>query len=396
MNVEATPAPESITRIASPEQLVGAREARGWSRSDIAAKLGMMPRQIDAIEQGRWEALPGNAFVRGAIRAYGKALQLDVAPLLAALGAQANAPELRPSSSLDSPLPRHGALGFDNGGSGSRIVWILLGVIGVIAIAMYFGRGADLGQVLEPGRSGSTTGRSTVDVVPVVPGASSGSDVSDVQRGSATAGSGAGAATPAAPSAVPQPAGSAAVPAPSAGAPAAGATAGVGGSDGSAGAGGASGSASSGMSGGASSGGASAAVLGEASAASPTSAATSSAGTAAPGSGGASADAGRVGGVSGAAATPASAGAASAGAPPAAAGSVVMHFERESWVDVRDANGKVLLMGTQPANSTREVSGQKPYSLTIGNAAFVRIEHAGRDVDLGTVTQKGVARVRIE
>src|SRR5690606_7361095 len=98
------------------------------------------------------------------------ALQVDVAPLLATLGAQA-APELRASSSLDSPLPRHGALGFDHGGSGSRIVWILLGVIGVIAIAMYFGRGADLGQVLEPGSG--TPGRA-VDVVPLAPGSAGG------------------------------------------------------------------------------------------------------------------------------------------------------------------------------------------------------------------------------
>ena len=98
MNVEATTSPESITQIASLEQL-------------CAAKLGMMPRQIDAIEHGRWEALPGTAFVRGAIRAYGKALQLDVAPLLATLGSPNGAPELKPSSSLDSPLPRHGALG---------------------------------------------------------------------------------------------------------------------------------------------------------------------------------------------------------------------------------------------------------------------------------------------
>lgn len=174
---------EPITRVGTPEQLSAAREARGWSRSDIAAKLGMMPRQIEAIEQGRWEALPGHAFVRGAIRAYGKTLQVDVAPLLAALGAQAGVPELRASSSLDSPLPRHGALGFDNGGSGSRIVWILLGIAGVVAIAMYFGRGADFGGVLEPG---TPSGRA-VDAVPLVPGSISGDGGSPAQPGAGSA-----------------------------------------------------------------------------------------------------------------------------------------------------------------------------------------------------------------
>jgi len=73
-----------------------------------------------------------------------------------------------------------------------------------------------------------------------------------------------------------------------------------------------------------------------------------------------------------------------------------MHFERESWVEVRDATGRLLLLGTQPANSTREVSGEKPYSMTIGNAPFVRVEHGGHNVDLGRVTQKGVARLRVE
>jgi len=388
MNLEATPSPEQLTQIASPEQLASAREARGWSRSDVAAKLGMMPRQIDAIEQGRWEALPGNAFVRGAIRAYGKALQLDVAPLLAALGAQTSAPELRPSSSLDSPLPRHGALGFDNGGSGSRIVWIVLGVIGVIAIAMYFGRGADLGQVLEPGRSGNAPGRA-VDVLPVAPGTSGGGDASDPLRGSSPAGSGAAPATTPAPSAIPRPAGSAAAPASAAGA---GAPAGVGGSDGSAASGIASGTASGTAAGGAST----AAPAGNASAAPSAATATPSSGAAAPGASDASSAAERSGAASGTAAPAGNADAASAGAPPADPASVVLRFERESWVDVRDANGKVLLMGTQPANSMREVSGQKPYSLTIGNATFVRVEHGGRNVDLGAVTQKGVARVRIE
>ncbi|MCD6674532.1 MAG: DUF4115 domain-containing protein [Burkholderiaceae bacterium] len=388
MNVEATTSPESITQIASLEQLCAAREARGWSISDVAAKLGMMPRQIDAIEHGRWEALPGTAFVRGAIRAYGKALQLDVAPLLATLGSPNGAPELKPSSSLDSPLPRHGALGFDNGGSGSRIVWIILGVIGVVAIAMYFGRGADFGRVLEPGSGGSGPGRS-VDVVPLAPGA--GPNAGPGAGPSAAPSAGAGDTTRA-PSdstrAAPGDAARGAAPdsaRPSASPDASGAS-GVG-------------------SGATPAAGAAAAVP-----ASP--AGTQSAAPTTPGSsagGGAASTAAAAGNASTSAAADgaSAAGAAQAGAQsgaqaaknaatPAATDAVVLRFERESWVDVRDANGKVLLMGTQPANSTREVSGQKPYSLTIGNATFVRVEHGGRNVDLGAVTQKGVARVRIE
>lgn len=379
MNVEASPPPESMTHIASLEQLAAAREARGWSMSDVASKLGMMPRQIDAIEHGRWEALPGDAFVRGAIRAYGKALQLDVAPLLATLGPRTGAPELKPSSSLDSPLPRHGALGFDNGGSGSRIVWIALGVIGVIAIAMYFGRGADFGQVLERGGSGQT-GRA-VDVVPLTPGPGSGGSASDPTHGVAPAAGGV-SAPQAADNSGPQTAGNvtpqAADPSTSkaADAPAVAGAAGSGTSAPAAPGPGAapvdaSAAGASAVAGGASSSASGAAPSGVAAAAGPVAA---PAGSAAPGV----------------------AESAAQGASPVAADSLVLRFERESWVDVRDASGRILLMGTQPANSARELSGHKPYSLTIGNAAFVRVEHGGRNVDLGAVTQKGVARVRVE
>lgn len=410
MNAEASPPPESITQVASPEQLTAARQARGWSMSDVAAKLGMMPRQIEAIEQGRWEALPGHAFVRGAIRAYGKALQIDVAPLLATLGPQTR-PELKPSSSLDSPLPRHGALGFDNGGSGSRIVWIVLGVLGVIAIAMYFGRGADFGQVLEPG-SGSTQPGRAVDVVPVPPGAGSAGGASDTTHGSGSEATRSGASEGTRGAAEGARSGAAE-------GGRSGATEGTR-SDASAGSGasaargaaGANGSAAVNTAGAAApttaSGSPTAGAATTASSAIAASTTTPAASTTSGGSGAAGAPGTPSAAARGDASTSASASPASGTAPssaaaahegsvaPATADSVVLRFERESWVDVRDATGRVLLMGTQPANSTRELSGQKPYSMTIGNATFVRVEHGGRNIDLGAVTQKGVARVRVE
>lgn len=422
MNAEASTPPEPITQVASPEQLAAARQARGWSMSDVAAKLGMMPRQIEAIEQGRWEALPGHAFVRGAIRAYGKALQIDVAPLLATLGPQTR-PELKPSSSLDSPLPRHGALGFDNGGSGSRIVWIVLGVIGVIAIAMYFGRGADFGQVLEPG-SGSTQPGRAVDAVPVAPGAGSGSGASEATQGGAGEATRGGAADATRGGASEGTRGGAAeatrggaAEATRGGASAGSGGPGASGSNGGPAAGAAAGAGASTASPASAPGGATAAGSGTTPTASRTAAsATTSAAPTTPGAAGASGTPSTAVGAdaqTGSAASPASGaasspGAAAQGGPGAAAAgsanqsagptadSVVLRFERESWVDVRDATGRVLLMGTQPANSTRELSGQKPYSMTIGNATFVRVEHGGRNVDLGAVTQKGVARVRVE
>lgn len=385
MNADASTKPDSITPIATPEQLTAAREARGWSMSDVAAKLGMMPRQIDAIEQGRWESLPGQAFIRGAVRAYGKALQVDVAPLLATLGVQAT-PELRPSSSLDSPLPRHGALGFDHGGSGSRIVWILLGVVGVIAIAMYFGRGADLGQVLDPG-AGTQSGRS-VDVLPLAPGSpSAGGDAATTPRvtgPSAGTGESTGAAA-VAPAAGPSSA--------TEGAGAASAT-GTASSSGSAAPAGSAAASSDGTGAGASSSPASGTAV---SPSAPDDAASEPADAQSAVAAAEAAAAVEGSGAEGGVAPEGPVSAGSGGSTQATrADALVLRFERESWVEVRDATGRVLLLGTQPANSTRELSGEKPYSMTIGNAHFVRVEHGGRNVDLGAVTQKGVARVRVE
>ncbi|MDR2260695.1 MAG: DUF4115 domain-containing protein [Azoarcus sp.] len=60
-----------------------AREARGESRGDVVQALKLSLQQIEAIESGRFEALPGPLFVRGFLRNYARHLGLDPQPLLA-------------------------------------------------------------------------------------------------------------------------------------------------------------------------------------------------------------------------------------------------------------------------------------------------------------------------
>lgn len=359
--------------IGTVEQLIAAREARSWSAADVAAKLGMMPRQIEAIERGDWGTLPGQAFVRGAIRAYGKALQADVEPLLASVGREVSAPVLRPAASLEAPLPRHGALGFDSGGSGSRLTWILLAVLGVVAIALYFGRGGELARVLEGGAPAATPGHNveTVPVQPPAPSEPASSPSAPASSPSAPAGSSSLAPAPgvpaqagAAPAAVQ---GSAAErsPAKSGVIPAAASTAAQ--------------SPGAGAPGDASAANAAAAGLLEANA---------SAAKVRPGAVANAIDVANLAAVS--------APAGQEGGPAAAAPGVLrFRFEGESWVDVRDATGSVLLHGTQPAQSTREVGGKRPYVLVVGNAEHVRLEHDGRSVDLAGLARQGVARLTI-
>jgi len=60
-----------------------ARERRGDSIAEVAQALKLAPRQVDALERGDYEALPGPAFVRGFMRNYARYLNLDPEPLIA-------------------------------------------------------------------------------------------------------------------------------------------------------------------------------------------------------------------------------------------------------------------------------------------------------------------------
>ncbi len=135
------------TAITSAEELAAARERRGLGRGEVAQRLKLRARQLDALERGDWDALPGRAFVRGCVRSYGRLLEVDVGPLLESIGGVAEADSLRASATLSAPLPRSGGFAFDDAGRGGRWPWAVLGVVGVIAVALFFGRDGDVGKV---------------------------------------------------------------------------------------------------------------------------------------------------------------------------------------------------------------------------------------------------------
>ncbi len=78
--------------------LAAAREANGLSIAQVAEQMRISPRQVAAIESGRYAELPGAVFVRGFIRNYARLLKLDPVPLLHAL---------EPELGAEAPLRAH-------------------------------------------------------------------------------------------------------------------------------------------------------------------------------------------------------------------------------------------------------------------------------------------------
>ena len=83
--------------------------------------------------------------------------------------------------------------------------------------------------------------------------------------------------------------------------------------------------------------------------------------------------------------------------PPVAlvSGGLKFNFAQDAWVEVRDATGKLLLNELCAGGSQREVNGQPPFALAVGNATEVKLEYQGRPVELAPIS-KGVARLSVQ
>ncbi|USG60698.1 DUF4115 domain-containing protein [Sneathiella marina] len=63
-------------------RLRSAREERGWSLHDVAAMLRLKASQIQALENGQYNQLPGQTFVTGFLRSYANLLDLDAVAIV--------------------------------------------------------------------------------------------------------------------------------------------------------------------------------------------------------------------------------------------------------------------------------------------------------------------------
>jgi len=76
-------------------------------------------------------------------------------------------------------------------------------------------------------------------------------------------------------------------------------------------------------------------------------------------------------------------------------GRIRLEFDRESWVEIRDRDGKTLMSQLNPAGSRRVVVGRRPLSLVIGSGAAVRLIYNDKPVDLKPYIQIEVARLTL-
>ncbi|HUP97632.1 MAG TPA: RodZ domain-containing protein [Usitatibacter sp.] len=73
-----------------------------------------------------------------------------------------------------------------------------------------------------------------------------------------------------------------------------------------------------------------------------------------------------------------------------------LRFRGESWVEVKDRNGRVLLSRLNAPGSEAEVSGRPPFDVIIGNAPDVQMLYNDREFPLEPHTRVAVARFTLE
>ena len=105
-------------------ELRNAREQLGLTVSEVAHHLKLAPRQVEALEEERFEQLPGVTFVRGMLKTYARLLHLEPEPLLERLAGRFEAPDAnRLAARYSQPVP------FSDSARRSTFVYLGLSIV---------------------------------------------------------------------------------------------------------------------------------------------------------------------------------------------------------------------------------------------------------------------------
>lgn len=261
--------------------LAAARTAQNLAVADVARQLKLSASQVQALEAGEFERLPGPVFVRGFVRNYARLLRLDPDRLLDMMS-DASGTELR------NEMPTARGVPFS---TGSARRWpryvVLVALLAISALAAYEFYWSERAA---PASAPASTAAAPPKLVPSTPAGAAPAPVASEARSQAE---------PRAPEPAPQPEPAAAPQAPAA---------------------------------------------------------------------------------------------ASSGQAP-----LRFVFRRDSWVEVREADGRVIFTRLNRAGTEQQVTGKPPFSLVIGNADGVLLRYDDRAIELGPhIVGGGVARLTLK
>ena len=114
-------------------RLTQLRESKGWTIEDVSARLKVSVTKLRALESGDISHLPDTTFALGVVRSYAKMLGADPTPFTQVLRREKGvpAPDLSMPASSGKDLPR-GKVSLSLGGSGQKSRSWLWGVAAVI------------------------------------------------------------------------------------------------------------------------------------------------------------------------------------------------------------------------------------------------------------------------
>ena len=75
---------------------------------------------------------------------------------------------------------------------------------------------------------------------------------------------------------------------------------------------------------------------------------------------------------------------------------LALQFERDSWVEIKQGNGRILMSQLNRGGTEQLVEGVPPFEIIIGNAPNVRLIYNNTPVDLRPHLKVDVARLKLE
>jgi len=135
-NTETEQAVENTSYSTCGGVLKEARIKQGLSIGDICTQLRLSANQIEALEEDQFSKLPQPSIVRGFIRNYAKALQIDAAPILAVY--QQLNPETIPQSLTVRETADSSVIGESKSGFSPVIFIALISLFALISGGYYY------------------------------------------------------------------------------------------------------------------------------------------------------------------------------------------------------------------------------------------------------------------